>query len=412
MATEATVTPGRADQALMGILIPPHPIDPFPLYETLQSENRVHHSAVMNIWALSGHEEVTEFLKRPGVQSGARASALRHENWAEHASLRLYLNSMVALNQPDHGRVRVLASRVFTPSKIKKMQPAVERLTRGLVDDLIERSSGGEPVDLVEVLATPFPVAVICDMLGIPFADGERLWELADDWSRVFPGAFSDEDLARADDAAEQLGGYFADAIKDRRAQPREDLLTSLVQEASGGHLDDDELVALVLFLFTAGFSATTNLIAAGTAALIEHPDELNRWREDKSITQSAVDELLRHSAHNTASSRVTVKPVTVGDAEIPEGELVVCLLAAANRDPRRFPEPHRLKLTRDDGPHLSFSAGSHYCFGGTLARMEGAELFTTLIDTFPKIELASEPERRGVMGLTSYATLPLTLGR
>ncbi|UED88772.1 cytochrome P450 [Streptomyces profundus] len=319
---------------------------------------------------------------------------------------------MVTLNQPDHARVRGLASGVFTPAKIKKMRPAVERLTRGLVDELVERSADGEAVDLVDLLAMPFPVAVISELLGLAYEDGKRLWELADDWSRVFAGIYPEDDLVRADTAAEELGGYFREKVRVRRADPKEDLLSSLVQAADGGRLDEDELIALILFLFTAGFAATTNLIASGVVALVEHPDELSRWREDKSITDPAVEELLRHTTHTTASSRLTTKPVRLGDAEIPEGSLVLALLAAANRDPAKFPDPHRLDLTRDDGAHLSLSAGAHYCFGGSLARMEGAELFPQLIDTFPKIELAGTPERRAILGLTGYATLPVRLSR
>ncbi|MFI0816156.1 cytochrome P450 [Streptomyces sp. NPDC021098] len=412
MTTETTPTAQQADEALIALISPPFPADPFPLYETLQSVNRVHNAASLGVWVMSGYEEVTEFLRLPDVQSGARAATQMREDWADHLSLRMYLNSMVTLNQPDHGRIRGLAARVFTPNKIKKMQPAVERLTDGLIDGLIERSDGGRPVDLVDLLAVPFPVAVISDMLGLPFEDGRHLWKLADDWSHVFSGLYTEEDLVRADAAAEELSGYFREVIKNRRAEPRDDLMSSLVQEATNGKLDEDELMALILFLFTAGFAATTNLVATGVLALLDHPDELNRWRADKSITPSAVEELLRHTTHTTAASRVTTRPVTIGGAEIPEGVLVLTLLAAANRDPARFPDPHRLDLTRDNGPHLSFSAGAHYCFGGSLARIEGAELFPKLIDTFPKIEQAGTPERRAVMGLTGYTTLPVILGR
>ncbi|WP_308013447.1 cytochrome P450 [Streptomyces beigongshangae] len=411
MATETTPTHQQADDALITLLSPPFPDDPFPLYETLQSSNRVHSSS-LGIYALSGYEEVTEFLKLPDVHSGARAAAQMREDWGNHLSLRMYLNSMVTLNAPDHGRVRGLASRVFTPSKIKKMQPSVERLTDALIEDLVKQSADGEPVDLVDLLANPFPVAVISDMLGLPFEDGKHLWKLADDWSRVFSGIYNDEDLAAANAAAEELTGYFREVIETLRAQPREDLMSSLVQEASNGKIDEDELLALILFLFTAGFAATTNLIATGVLALVEHPDELKRWREDKSITASAVEELLRHTAHTTSSSRLTTRPVTIGGTEIPEGVLVLTLLAAANRDPRRFPDPHRLDLTRNNGPHLSFSAGGHYCFGGSLARIEGAELFPKLIDTFSVIEPAGTPDRRAIMGLTGYTSLPVILRR
>ncbi|MFC4907608.1 cytochrome P450 [Actinomadura gamaensis] len=407
---ETNTTARQADDALITLFTPPQPADPFPLYETLQSANRVHHSAALGLWALSGYDEVTAFLRMPDTNSGPRAATVLREDWADHPSLRLYLNSMVTLDNPDHGRIRGVAGKVFTPNKIKKMRPAVERLMKGYLAQIEEQAAGGEPVDLVAVLAEPFPVAVISEMLGLPHADGKRFQELADDWSRVWSGLYPEEDLVRADAAVEELTARLQETIDARRAEPRDDLMTSIVQGADEGRLDEDELMALAAFLFTAGFAATTNLIATGVVALIEHPDELRRWREDKSITASAVDELLRHTAHTAATSRITTRPVELGGTEIPEGAHVLALLGAANRDPRKYPDPHRLDLTRDDGPNLSLSAGAHYCMGGNLARIEGAELFPALIDTFSHIEIAGTPERRDTMGLTGFATLPVTL--
>ncbi|WP_253883025.1 cytochrome P450 [Actinomadura rupiterrae] len=409
---ETKTTAQQADDALIALFTPPQPANPFPLYETLQAANRVHQSAALGLWALSGYDEVTAFLRMPDTNSGPRAATVMREDWADHPSLRLYLNSMVTLDNPDHGRIRSVASKVFTPNKIKKMQPAVERLMKRFLDEIEERAAGGEPVDLVGVLAEPFPVAVISEMLGLPHADGKRFQELADDWSRVWSGLYPEEDLVRADAAVEELTGRLQETIDARRAEPRDDLMSSIVQGSEEGRLDEDELMALVAFLFTAGFAATTNLIATGVVALIEHPDELARWRADKSITASAVDELLRHTAHTAATSRITTRPVELGGTEIPEGAHVIALLGAANRDPLKYPDPHRLDLTRDDGPNLSLSAGAHYCMGGNLARIEGAELFPALIDTFSHIEIAGTPERRDIMGLTGFATLPVTLKR
>ncbi|MCP2342726.1 cytochrome P450 [Actinomadura rupiterrae] len=412
MSVETKTTAQQADDALIALFTPPQPANPFPLYETLQAANRVHQSAALGLWALSGYDEVTAFLRMPDTNSGPRAATVMREDWADHPSLRLYLNSMVTLDNPDHGRIRSVASKVFTPNKIKKMQPAVERLMKRFLDEIEERAAGGEPVDLVGVLAEPFPVAVISEMLGLPHADGKRFQELADDWSRVWSGLYPEEDLVRADAAVEELTGRLQETIDARRAEPRDDLMSSIVQGSEEGRLDEDELMALVAFLFTAGFAATTNLIATGVVALIEHPDELARWRADKSITASAVDELLRHTAHTAATSRITTRPVELGGTEIPEGAHVIALLGAANRDPLKYPDPHRLDLTRDDGPNLSLSAGAHYCMGGNLARIEGAELFPALIDTFSHIEIAGTPERRDIMGLTGFATLPVTLKR
>ncbi|MFD0685015.1 cytochrome P450 [Actinomadura fibrosa] len=412
MPAEATLTPQQADDALIALFTPPQPADPFPYYETLQEVNRVHHSAALGLWAISGYDEATAFLRTPDLNSGPRAATVLREDWPDHPSLRMYLHAMVTLEGADHARIRGMASRVFTPGKIRKQEPAVQRLMREFLDDIVEQAEGGEPVDLVDLLAVPFPVAVISEMLGLPHGDGKRFHELAEDWSRVWSGLYPEEDLVRADAAAEELSGYFIETIDARRAEPRDDLLSSLVQEAAVGRLDEDELMALTTFLFTAGFAATTNLIATGVMALTEHPGELKRWREDKSITKPAVEELLRHTAHTAATSRITTKPTVVGDTEIPEGAHVLALLGAANRDPEKYPDPHRLDLTRDDAPHLSFSVGAHYCMGGNLARIEGAELFPALIDTFSEIEMAGTPERRDVMGLTGYSTLPVILRR
>ncbi|MGW7353308.1 cytochrome P450 [Streptomyces sp. NPDC054784] len=414
MSTETpAATPQQADEALIALLTPPHPQNPFPYYETIQSVSKVHDSsATLGIWALSGYDEINEFLKRPDVESGARAAALRNPNWEDHFALRLYLKTMPTLNQPDHGRIRGLVTKVFTARRIKEMQPMVERLTRKLVDELAAAAEGGEVVDLVDVLANPYPVAVISEVLGLPYEDGKYLWSKADTWSRVWSGIYGEEDLQPANEAAEELYAYFSKMVEERRQEPREDLMTKLVVEADNGRIDKDELMGIIMLLFTAGFAATTNFIASGVLALTEHPEELARWREDKSITPLAVEELLRHTTHNTAASRVTTQPVTIGGKEIPPGVLVLTMLAAANRDASKFPDPHRLNLTRDDGPHMSLSGGSHYCFGGSLARIEGAELFPMLIDTFGKIEIAGEPELMTVMGLTAYSSLPVRLAR
>ncbi|RLL68240.1 cytochrome P450 [Streptomyces sp. Z26] len=414
MTTQSpAATHQQADEALIQLLTPPHPKNPFPLYETIQSAGKVHDSsATLGIWALFGYEEINQFLKRPDVLSGARAAALRNENWEDHFALRLHLKTMPTLNQPDHGRIRGLVTKVFTARRINAMQPMVERVTRRMVDELAAAAEGGEVVDLVDVLANPYPVAVISEVLGLPYEDGKYLWEKADTWSKIWSGIYPDEVLQPANEAAEELYAYFQKMSQERRTSPREDLVSKLVAEADDGRIDEDELMGIIMLLFTAGFAATTNVITSGVLALKEHPEELARWRADKSITPLAVEELLRHTMHNTAASRVTSKPTVIAGKEIPAGVHVLTMLAAANRDPLQFPDPHRLNLTRDDGPHMSLSGGSHFCFGGSLARVEIAELFPMLIDTFSTIEVAGEPELQTVMGLTSYSSLPVRLGR
>jgi cytochrome P450 len=239
-----------------------------------------------------------------------------------------------------------------------------------------------------------------------------HFYHVANNWSRVWAGGYyTEEDLAKADIAAVELSDYFAGLLDERRHAPREDLLSKLVHEGDAAKLSPEETMALGTFLFVAGFETTTSLISAGLISLLDHPDQLELWRSDHSITQTAVEELLRYNTPITAASRMMNVDTPLGDQVIPANNLVVTMLAAANRDPRQFTDPNRLVLTRNEGANLAFSAGPHFCMGGNLARLEAAVIFPAFLDRFRQIEVVGTPSRRDAIGLNGYEELQIRLG-
>ena len=332
-------------------------------------------------------------------------------DWEEHEALRMYLNALITLDPPDHTRVRGLAGRVFTPAAVRALGPSIERLMRRHLDDIVEQADGGAPVDLIKALASPFPVAVISEMLGVPDDEGMYFYHVANNWSRVWSGGYySEEDLVLADAAAVELRDYFDKILAERRANPREDLLSTLVREGDNARLSPEETMSLATFLFVAGFETTTSLISAGLMSLLDHPDQMELWRTDHSITNLAVEELLRYNTPITAASRMMNEDTPLGDQIVPANNLVVSLLSAANRDPRQFTDPAKLNLSRNEGGNLAFSVGPHFCMGGNLARLEAAVLFPAFLDRFSDIAVVGTPTRRDAIGLNGYEELQLVL--
>ncbi|MGC5016850.1 cytochrome P450 [Streptosporangium sp. DT93] len=401
----------EAEAAVVALSTPPQPPDPYPHYAALRRANPVYYSEPLQAYAVTGYAEVAAAAKMPNMGNGPRAAAMRRQGWEDHESLRLFMRALVTLDPPDHTHLRGLASKVFTPAAIRRVQPSIERMVGQRLDELAERASGGEPVDLVELVASPFPVQVICELLGVPAEQGMLFYDLANDWTRVWGGGnYSDEELAKADESTVELRNYFDALFADRRRKPGEDLLSGLVKVGDESRLPPDDLMALATFLFVAGFETTTNLISCGVWTLTENPDQLDLWRERPDITPGAIEELIRHGTPISGTARVSTGPVRLGDKEIPAGQLIFLMTAGANRDPRQFPDPDKLILTRDDGPHAGFGGGPHYCLGAALARMETQVLFPALINRFSVIEVAGEPQWRTATGLHGFEKLELVL--
>jgi cytochrome P450 len=306
-------------------------------------------------------------------------------------------NTMLLQDPPDHTRLRTLVSRAFTPRAIEGLHGQIQSIMDGLLDAIVDRGAA----DLIADFAYPLPVSVINEMLGVPARDRALFRQWSFDIARSLDAiVLPDPDIiARGNAAGAAIGAYFEDLVAERRRAPRADLLSAMIAvEEAGDRLSIEELLATGLLLFLAGHETTTNLIGNGVLALLRHPEELRRLREDPALVESAVEELLRYDSPVQRVSRLVYEDVTLGDRTIPAGSLVLGLLGAANRDPDHFPEPDRLDLRRRDNRHLAFGWGIHFCLGAPLARLEGQLAFRTLLRRLPNLALAAERDRQSFL--------------
>jgi cytochrome P450 len=309
----------------------------------------------------------------------------------------------------DHTRLRRLVQKAFTPRRAGQLRPRAEGIAAGLLDEMA--MAGGGVLDLMEGYARPLPITVICDLLGIPVTDRP--------WITAIVAAYDKREESQR--VTRELAAYFRRLIAAKRADPGDDLVSALVlaredaeEEGAGDRLTGTELLSTVFHLVMAGFDTTVNLIASGTLALLAHPGEMARVREDPSLLPAAVEELLRFTSPvNHATDRFTTEDVAIGDMVIPAGEWVLSAISSANRDPAQFPDPDRLDVGRDTSGHVAFGYGIHYCLGAPLARMEAEVALGALLARFPGISLAVPPRElrwRPVSLMNGLESLPVRL--
>lgn len=389
MTAVSTVEP---DALLLELIATPEGrADPYPRYAALRERAPVHRSA-FGIWTLTDYDDCQLLLRHPGVgkdfSSAMNSLGLSDADREAQDRFRNDRSNMLVTDPPDHTRLRGLVTRAFTPRTVEKLRPRII----ALVDELLDSFGPGE-TEVMDALAFPLPVTVIGDMLGVPAEDRTLLRPLVRSVTAILELAVSPEALAEAADADAKLGHYFADLVAERRAHPRDDLLTKLIEaEDKGDQLTEHELISTVILLFAAGFETTTHLIGNGLLALLRNPGELARLRADRSLVRSGVEELLRYDSPVQIAARTTYEELPVGGRSIPAGSLVLAMLGAANRDPARFHDPERLDVGRDEGAPMSFGGGIHFCLGAALARLEGQIVLDRLLDRFGTMELVGGP--------------------
>jgi cytochrome P450 len=379
--------------------------DPYPIYRRLLTEDPVHHSP-LGFWVLTRYEDVVASLRDPRLAKEAIAAFVAARFGAPVPAMGL---SMLDRDPPDHTRLRGLVSKAFTPRVVEGLRPRVQQIVDGLLDG-VERAGA---MDLIEEFAYPIPVAVICEMLGVPVEDHEQFkgWSLdiARGLDLIWLGPDS-EIGRRSVEARHGLADYFRGLIAQRRAAPRGDLLSALIAaEEAGDTLNENELLATCILLLIAGHETTVNLIGNGMLALLRHPDQLQRLRADPRLIGTAVEELLRYDGPVQRTARIPSEDVTIGGRTIPKGDMVMPFIGAADRDPAQFPDPDRLDIGRSDNRHVAFGLGIHFCLGAPLARIEGQIAINTLVRRLPKLTLATErPEFRQSLTLRGLKSLPV----
>ncbi|MCA0143853.1 cytochrome P450 [Blastococcus sp. LR1] len=322
--------------------------------------------------------------------------------------------SMLAVDPPEHARYRRLVSRAFSARAVTHFRERTEQIAEELLDDLERDAGGGQPVDLVARYASLLPVTVISEMLGVPVSMREQFLAWGDGASPSLDMGLTWSTHRSVERNLAELDSWFTGHLRRLRDEPGDDLLSQLVVAADddGSGLSEQELVATAALVFGAGFETTVNLIGNGTALLFGSPDQRRLLVDDPSLWPNAVDEMLRVESPVQRTGRRVKRDTTVHGVDLREGELVLLGLAAANRDPKVFEDPHTFDVTRANArDHVAFSSGIHFCLGAALARMEGEVALRALFQRFPDLGPAGAGRRRGTIILRGYESLPVTLG-
>lgn len=378
-----------------------------PWLRGIRPEREVEYNEQLNAWCIYGYQEVFDIISNPKTFSSetAHLAAVTIDDSFKEGDLS-------QLDPPEQTKYRTLISRAFTPKVVAGLESRISAITNELLDAM----EGKDQVDLVADLAYPLPVIVIAELLGIPASDHEvfmkhstNIIEQLNGLSFLEKGA--QEEIDYAIDQLMPMVGYMRGQVAERRRQPRDDLLSRLVEaEQDGERLSDNEIVNLSNLLLVAGHITTTMLIGNTVVCLDSNPDQFELVRRDRSLVPGALDEALRTLSPSAALSRRTTSEVEIAGVRIPQEQMILPWLAAANRDPRTFDDPEAFNVTRNPNPHLGFGHGVHFCVGSRLAKLEGQIALNRLMDRFPGLETmpARPPQFFPTPDLIGTSSLPL----
>jgi cytochrome P450 len=387
--------------------------DPYPLYQRLRSVDPVHWSEKFNAWIVTGYDEVAAGLNDLRLSSDRSALLQQMAGSKELEPFFTFLSQRMIFNDPPkHTRQRGLVSKAFTPHVIEAMRPHIQQLVDGFLD--AKRGAGG--MDLIRDFAFPLPATVIMEMLGVPPEDRDRLKKWSDDFVIFFsthPAEISLDQYRRALQSMREMVEYFRAALPHIRSAARPGLLYTMeLAEEQGDQLSEAELLANANLLLVAGHETTTNLIGNGMLALLRHPDQMKKLKDNPSLLPGAIEEFLRHDGPVQFTNRLARADVPLGGKVIRRGQFVFLFLAAANRDPAHFPDPDRLDVTRPAHKHLSFGLGHHFCLGAPLARLEAQIAFATILRRLPNVRLTTDRlTYRDNFNLRGLEALPVIFG-
>jgi cytochrome P450 len=394
--SELPVSPD--DLRALGMLLTSGDVgDPYPGYARWRAERPVARPRE-RLYVLSRFADCEAVLADPafGRATDGDGRPTRGLRPARREDGGVAARSMLALNPPDHTRLRRLVSRAFTPARVRELAPRVDALTAELLDSAV-KGNGGR-FDLISGLALPLPVAVISELLGIPPADRPRLVAWSDALARSLdpPFLIPEEERGRQRAAREEFTAYLRGLLPSRRRSPGGDLISALIGvHDAGGPLTEDELIGLCVLLLVAGHETTRSLIGAAVLALLRHPAELAALAARPSLIGQAVEEALRYDPPVQMISRFALRSTEIASTTIAAGSFTLLLLGAANRDEALCADAERFSVTRDGQRHLAFGHGIHFCLGAPLARLEAAIALRQLLPRLSRLRIAGEPQWR-----------------
>ncbi len=394
--------------SLFHLLDPDVLADPYPLYAQLREDSPVLWDRFLHAWVLTRYDDVVEVLGRFGAEctpSPDRLAELGMQRLAPVAEIMV--KQMLFMDSPQHRRVRGLASHAFTARRVEKLRDHIRNIADGLIDRVVEY---GE-MDLMSDFAGPLPAIVSAEMLGLPTQDHEQLKE----WSQTFAqilGNFQNnpDGIDEVLNATSDMTEYLQRALTQNADAPTVGLIGLLSQaRLQGERLTQEEVIANTIITMVGAMETTTNLIGNGLVTLLRHPSALEQLRHDPEMLPTAIEELLRYESPSQQTTRIAPEDLVLGGQQIEQGQSVIAVMGAANRDPARFADPDRFDLTRQDNRHLAFGWGPHFCFGAPLGRIEAQIAFETLLTRLPELELGGGPlQWRANLKLRGLEKLPI----
>lgn len=365
--------------------------DPYPVFDQLRREAPVFWSEKGEYWLVSRYNDAHEILGDLHFEKGAR----RFKQMDAFAKLIPRANEMLGMrknmlnaNPPDHTRLRALVNKAFTPSMVSQMRSHIEDIANELIDDVKDKGH----MDLINDFSFPLPATVIAEMLGIPAKDRDRF----KGWSHAITAMLDPNpnpnmiNMAKTIVAVSELTDYLKPLVEERRNSRQKDLISALLgSEEDGQRLEQSELLSNIVLLLIAGHETTTNLIGNGTYALLRHPSQLAALKNNFELMPAAIQELLRYDSPVQIVRRIAAQDIEIGGQKIANGQTVLLLIGAANRDPDEFENADQLNITRSKNKHLAFGHGIHHCLGSSLAETEGQIAITQLLKRLPNMQLA-----------------------
>lgn len=386
--------------------------DPYPIYAQARRDQPVFYSPRFGLWFVTRHDDISATARQPELFSSGQSLETSTLPEAVQAVLDTgfgRFTSLVQTDPPDHARVRGVFGKALTPQRVAGLEPQIRELATSLIDDFIRDGQA----DLIQQFAFPLPGLVICDLLGLPRADLERVRRGHDARQALMGATDSEEQLVAAAHEFVALERYYIKQLEQRVDQPRDDLLTLLVPAEIGGSaaLSMQEAVCNAIDLFAAGHETTMALIGNGLSLLLAHPEVMQALRADASLLPGAIEEMLRIESPVRGLFRATTAETELGGTRLPKGARLMLLYGSANRDETQFANPDVFDIRRANASkHLAFGKGIHFCLGAVLARLEGRIAFELLLHRLPGLRRDTDRPalRRPFLLMHTYTQFPI----
>ena len=395
--------------------------NPYPFYQQLRDQDPIHWDEELGFWVLTRYADVDSlyaderFSRAQGLMRGFQRLSETERQSAEPV-YHSFSKTVFYADPPYHTRLRGLMNHAFTPRRVERLRPSIQKI----VDELLDAAQAGTKIDMIHALAYPLPVMVIAELLGLPVSDRARFKKWSDDLFAILGTVRqkSSHLLEQAERSLNEMTDYIRDLSHKRRSSPQDDLLTALLsvtendglacpyahgassvhatgelirEREASSRLTEEELVANINILLSTGHETTTHLIGNGLLALLQHPEQSRKLQAQPALLASAIEEMLRYDSPVQITYRSALKDVNMEGKLIRKGDLVNSILGSANRDPRRYSTPDTFEIARNEGRHLGFGVGIHFCIGAPLVRLEAEIFFETILRRFPTISLATE---------------------